>query len=40
MEQDNGFGLGARDVAEVIDIAIWAQAADHGGAWWSINYLA
>ena len=40
MEQDEGFGFGIGGVTEVIDVAIGAQAADDGGAGWSINGLA
>jgi hypothetical protein len=40
MEQDDGFGLGIWGVTEVVDVAIWAQAADDDGAWWSLNLLA
>ncbi len=40
MEENKGFGFGIRGVAEVVDVAIWAQAADDGGAWWGINGLA
>ena len=40
MEQDDGFGLGIGGMAEVIDIAIGAQAAEDGGAGWSIDHVA
>lgn len=40
MEEDDGFGFWIGGVAEVIDVAVRAQAADDGGAWWSINGLA
>ena len=32
MEQDDGFGCRVRGVAEVVAVAVWAQAADAGGA--------
>ena len=32
MEQDDGFGCRVRGVAEVVAVAVWAQAADEGGA--------
>jgi hypothetical protein len=40
MEEDDGFGFWIGGVAEVIDVAIWAQAADDGGAGWRIQGLA
>jgi hypothetical protein len=40
MEQDDGLGLGIWGVAEVIDVAIGAQASADGGAGWSLNRLA
>ena len=39
MEEDDGFGFWIGGVTEVIDVAIRAQAADDGGARWSINGL-
>ena len=32
MESDDGFGGWVRGVTKVIDVAVWAQAADVGGA--------
>ena len=40
MEEDDGFGFWIGGVAEVIDVAIRAQAADDGGAWRCLNGLA
>lgn len=40
MEQDDGFGFRVWGLTEVIDIAIWAQAADNFGARGSIDCLA
>ena len=37
LEQDAGFGLGVGSVAEVEDVAIWAEAANDGGSWWGVN---
>ena len=31
MKQDDGFGFGLRGVAEVVDVTIWAQAAQDDG---------
>jgi hypothetical protein len=31
MQENLGFGFGVRSVAEIIDVAIWAQATDDGG---------
>ena len=33
MEEDDGFGFWIGGVAEVIEVAVRAQAADDGGAW-------
>ena len=40
MEQDDGFGFWNGRVAQVIDVGVWPQAADDGGAWWGIDGLA
>jgi hypothetical protein len=40
MEQDNGFGSLVWSVAEVVDVSIGAEAADDGGAGWSVNGMA
>ena len=31
MEQNDGFGLGVWGVAEVINVAVWAQTTNHRG---------
>ncbi len=40
MEQDDGFGCGIGSMAEVVNVSIWAEAADDGGAGWSVDGLA
>ena len=40
MEQDEGFGLWIWGMAEVIDVAVWAEAADDGGTWRGCNGMA
>ena len=40
MEQDAGFGFGIGRLAEVVNVSIWAEAADDGGAGWGVNGLA
>jgi len=40
VEQDDGFGAWIRRVAKVVNVAIWAEAADDGGAGWGVNGLA
>ena len=40
MEQDDGFGFGIGGMAEVVDVAVGAQAADDAGAWRGVNGLA
>ena len=40
VEQDDGFGAWIRRVAEVVNVAIWAEAAQDGGAGWGVNGLA
>jgi hypothetical protein len=40
MEQDAGFGFGLGSMAEVVNVSIWAEAADAGGAGWGVNGLA
>ena len=40
MAQDDGFGLFVWGVAEVVNVALGAQAANHLGTWWSDNGLA
>jgi hypothetical protein len=40
MEQDAGVGLLIWSVAEVVNVAVGAPAADHGGTWRGINGLA
>jgi len=40
MEQDDGFGVLVWGVAEVVEVAIGAQAADDGGARWGLDGLA
>jgi hypothetical protein len=37
MEQDDGFCVFVRGVAEVVNVSIWAKAADDGGARRSVN---
>ena len=37
MEQSDGFGLGVWCVAEVVDVAVWAQTTNHLGTRWSIK---
>ena len=40
MEEDEGFGFEIGHLTEVVDVAIGTQAADDGGAWWSVNGVA
>ena len=40
MEQDDGFGGFVWGVAEVVEVTIWAETADDGGAGWGVNGLA
>ena len=40
VQENLWFGFGVGSVAEVIDVAIWAQAADDGGSGWGVNRLA
>jgi hypothetical protein len=40
MEQDDGFGFGIGSMAEVVNVSIWAEAADDGGAGRGVNGLA
>ena len=40
MEQDDGFGVGVWGMAEVVDVAIGAEAADDVGAGWGVNGVA
>ena len=40
MEEDDGFGFWIWGVAEVVDVSIWAEAADDGGAGWGVQGLA
>ena len=40
MEQDDGFGVFVRGVTEVVNVTIWAEAADNGGACRSVKGLA
>ena len=40
MEQDDGFGFWGGGVAEVIEVALWTEAADDVGAWGGVNGLA
>jgi len=40
MEQDDGFGFGIGSMAEVVNVSIWAETADDGGAGWGVNGLA
>jgi hypothetical protein len=40
MEQDDGFGVFVRSLAEVVNVSIGAEAADDGGAGRSLNGLA
>jgi len=40
MEQGDGFGFGIGRLAEVVNVSIWAEAADDGGAGWGVNGLA
>ena len=40
MEENDRFGLWIWGVAQIIDVAIGAQATDDGGAGWSIQGLA
>ena len=37
MEQDNGFGFRIWRILEVMDVAIWSQAADDFRTWGRIN---
>jgi hypothetical protein len=37
MEQDDGFGVLVRSLAEVVNVPIGAEAADDGGAGWSVK---
>lgn len=40
MEQDDGFGVHVGGLAEVVDVAVRAQAADDGGAGWDVHGVA
>ena len=40
MEQDDGFFIFVRGVAEIVNVTHWTEAADDGGAWRSLNGLA
>ena len=40
MQEDDGFGLGIWGVAEVIDVAVWAETTDDGGTWRGGNGMA
>lgn len=40
MEEDDWFGFGIWGVFEVVEVAIWAETADHLGSWRGINGLA
>jgi hypothetical protein len=40
VQQDDGFGLWIWGVAEVVNVSIGAEAADDGGAGWSVNGMA
>ena len=40
MEQDDGFCVFVRGVTEIVNVAIWAETTDDGGAGWSVNGLA
>src|ERR1017187_3025695 len=40
MEQDDGFGFWVRSLAEVVDVAVGAQATDDRGAGCGVNGLA
>jgi len=33
VEQDEGFGCGIGGMTEIVDVAVWTEAADDGGAW-------
>ena len=37
MEQNDGFGLGIWGMAEVIDVAVWAEATNEPDTGWRIN---
>ena len=40
MEQDDGFGVFVRSLAEVVNVAVGAEAAEDGGAGWRVEGLA
>ena len=40
MEEDDGFGFWIWGVAEVVNVSIWAETADDGGARGSLNGMA
>jgi hypothetical protein len=40
MEEDDGFGFWIWGVAEVVNVSLWAETADDGGAGWGVNGLA
>jgi hypothetical protein len=40
MEKDDGFGVFVWSVTEVVDVAVWTEAADDFGAGWSVNGMA
>ena len=40
MEQDEGFGAFVRGGTEEVNVSIWAETADDGGAGWGVKELA
>jgi hypothetical protein len=40
MEQDDGFGVLIGGVAEIINVTVWTETTDDGGAWRCLNGLA
>lgn len=40
VEQDAEFGRWVWGVAQIVDVAVWAQAADDGGAGWGVHRLS
>jgi len=39
MEEDEGYGFWIWGVAEVVNVSIWAETTDDGGAGWGVNGL-
>ena len=40
VQEHHGFGCGIGRLAEVIDVSVWAQAADHSGPGWHVQGVA